>query len=242
MTADTSRTASRCILSAALLISSLVRSLVKPRHQRRLRRRALDVPHRPRQLQQALALAIVEFPEIDAGAGLQGAVSCSTASSSRSIALSTRLSITVPFSSIRPCAGAHRCRRRATVQGKHVDPTSRLTPLTGRFDRGYGRDRLSAHLQGSEAAGRSVWSPASGGTAVGLAVTAVRRAERDGSDRRPSRRAMPTWPLRASSSPIFSASIDLQNSPALPLPNTVVAFFGSIDWTKLCSTKASNWP
>ena len=57
-----------------------------------------------------------------------------------------------------------------------------------------------------------------------------------------SRLAMPTLPLRASSPPIFSASIDLQNSPALPLPNTLMAFLGSINSMKLCSTKASNWP
>ena len=143
MAAETSRTASRCILSAALLISSLARKPGKPRDQQLVRRRALDLPHGSRQLQQTLALAVVEILEIDAPRGVcRAAVSWSTASSSRSMALSTRLSITVPFSSIALGTAPASCMapRRAVDA---CAPTSGLTPLAAAV-----RSRARSHRPG----------------------------------------------------------------------------------------------
>ena len=52
--------------------------------------------------------------------------------------------------------------------------------------------------------------------------------------------SIPTPPLRVSSFARCSASIDFQNTPDVPLPNTLSAFLGSMASMKLCRTKASN--
>src|SRR3954447_16629282 len=56
-----------------------------------------------------------------------------------------------------------------------------------------------------------------------------------------SRLASPSWLLLAICAPSFSASIDFQTSPAVPLPKKLCESLGSMVWMKLCSTKASSW-
>ena len=72
-------------------------------------------------------------------------------------------------------------------QGKHVDPTSRLTPLTGRPAQGLRPRSTSRHPSGlPRLYGRASVVGSDGGTAQWARGVALRRAARDGSARRPA--------------------------------------------------------